>query len=271
MEAHRFRFGVTNGLSGDLTTWTAAARRAEAQGYATFLLPDTTHTPAPLPALSAAAAATTRLHVGTWVLCDPLRDRRVLAWEARSLHELLGHRFELGLGAGRPGAEHDAAALGVAFGSPGERVAKLESTLELIRSQLPDLRVLVAGSRTKTLALAGRFADTVALGWAPDTTAESAAGLIGVLRKAAGARFGEIELAAGLIAVGDAQTPWLTRMGIDPRQLAAQDCVTVLHGTARQMADTLLQRRDRLGLSYLTVPANTADAFAPVVEMLSGR
>ena len=271
MGVHGFRFGVTNWFTGDLATWVSAARRAEALGYATFLLPDTAGTPAPLPALAAAAASTTRLHVGTWVLCDPLRDRRVLSWGARSLHELLGDRFELGLGAGRPGAERDAAALGVPFGSPGERLAKLEATLELVASELPQLRVLVAASGPRMLALAGRHADVVALGWPPDTDTEAAAGRIEVLREAAGERFEELELAAGLIAVGDAETPWLARMGVDPEDLAARNCVTVLRGAPQDMADALLRRRDRLGLSYLTVPANATEAFAPVVELLSGR
>jgi hypothetical protein len=37
------------------------------------------------------------------------------------------------------------------------------------------------------------------------------------------------------------------------------------------MADTLRRRRDTLGLSYLTVPIQSAETFAPVVEMLNGN
>src|SRR5438105_15937929 len=113
MGDHLFRFGLTNGVAGDMASWTSAARRAESLGYATFLLPDTLRTPAPLPALTAAAASTTSLRVGTWVLCDPLRNPRQLAWEAASVQALCGGRFELGIGAGRPDAEADCAALGV--------------------------------------------------------------------------------------------------------------------------------------------------------------
>jgi hypothetical protein len=36
------------------------------------------------------------------------------------------------------------------------------------------------------------------------------------------------------------------------------------------MADTLRRRRDALGLSYLTVPIQSAETFAPVVEILDG-
>jgi hypothetical protein len=36
------------------------------------------------------------------------------------------------------------------------------------------------------------------------------------------------------------------------------------------MADTLLRRRDHLGLSYLTVPYQSVEAFAPVSDLLAG-
>jgi hypothetical protein len=34
-------------------------------------------------------------------------------------------------------------------------------------------------------------------------------------------------------------------------------------GSPREITDTLLRRRDRLGLSYVTVPNASAEAFAP--------
>jgi hypothetical protein len=36
------------------------------------------------------------------------------------------------------------------------------------------------------------------------------------------------------------------------------------------MADTLLRRRDRSGVSYISVNAQFADAFAPVIDLLTG-
>ncbi|HET8582755.1 MAG TPA: LLM class flavin-dependent oxidoreductase [Jatrophihabitans sp.] len=264
-----FRFGVTNGAVGDQKTWTAAARQAESLGYATFLMPDTTRTPAPLPALAAAAAVTNTLHVGTWVLCDPLRNPRQLAWEAAGLQELSGGRFELGIGAGRPDAEADCAALGVPFGSPGERIARLTETLDLLRDRLPGTRIMVAASGPRLLALAARRADIVAFGWAPATDVAAARERIEIVRTAAGHR--DLELATGLVAVGDGEHPWLARMGTDAATLAARGAITVLTGNAREMADELQRRRDALGLSYWTVPAGSVEAFAPVVEALAGR
>jgi probable F420-dependent oxidoreductase len=264
-----------------MASWTGAARRAESLGYATFLMPDTLYTSAPLPALAAAAAATTTLRVGTWVLCDALRNPRTLAWEIASLDQLSGGRVELGLGAGRPGAEHDARRLRMPYGSPGERVDRLAASVPLLRDLLDGdedgfpaaasrVPILIAASRPRLLGYAAQHADIIAFGWPPTTTAEQAQRLIDRVRNAASDRFNDVELAAGLIAVGDAQHPWLQRMGLDPVTLAKDDAITVLAGTPRQMADTLLQRRDNLGLSYLTVPIQSAEAFAPVVELLTG-
>lgn len=278
-----FRFGVTGAEASDLASWTKSAKRAESLGYSTFLLPDTLNTPAPLPALAAAAAVTTTLRLGTWVLCDPLRNPRVLAWEVATLDRLSGGRFELGLGAGRPGAERDAALLGVAYGSPGERVQRLADSLATMRTllggdepgfpgavQQPGVPVLVAASGPRLLAFAARQADIVAFGWPPATTEEQARERVAQVRDAAPERFDELELAAGLIAVGDGDYPWLARMGTDVRTLADAGAVTVLSGTAKQMADALRRRRDALGLSYFTVPAQAAQSFAPVVAELAG-
>ena len=122
MSERKFRFGATAGPVTDADSWAETARRVESAGFDTLLLPDTLYTPAPLVALAAAAAVTTTLRVGTWVLCDSLRNPAMLAWEAATLDRLSDGRFELGLGAGRPDAERDAQVLGVPYGSPGERV-----------------------------------------------------------------------------------------------------------------------------------------------------
>lgn len=276
-----FRFGVTNGGAGDMASWTAAARRAESLGYATFLMPDTTSTSAPLPALAAAAATTATIQVGTWVLSAPLHNPRTLAWEIASLDQLTSGRVELGLGAGRPGAEQDAQRLGVPYGSPGQRVERLAESVALIRHLLAGgedgfpaatspVPILIAAARPRLLRYAARHADIIAFSWPPTTTATQAHALIDIVREAAADRLDRLELAAGLIAVGDQQHPWLERMGLDPATLAATGAITVTTGTPRQMADTLLRLRDDLGLSYLTVPAPSADTFAPVVELLVG-
>src|SRR5256714_13956195 len=82
------------------------ARRAEAAGCSTLLLRDHLvegpflHQLAPLTALAAVAAATTRLRIGTLVLANGFRHPAVLAKEVATLDVPSGGRVELGLGAG---------------------------------------------------------------------------------------------------------------------------------------------------------------------------
>lgn len=66
--------------------WVAKAREAEALGYATLLAPDHFDDQfAPIPALMAAADATTRLRLGSLVLANDFRHPVLLAKEAATL------------------------------------------------------------------------------------------------------------------------------------------------------------------------------------------
>ena len=104
--ARPFRFGVTVPLTADLATWRDQVRRVADLGYSTVLMPDFPQLqPAPGAAL-ALAAALTDVHVGTWVYAAPMRPPWTTAWEAHSLSILTEGRFEMGIGAGRPGIEY---------------------------------------------------------------------------------------------------------------------------------------------------------------------
>ena len=118
MTRRAFRFGAVEALRGPAAVWADGARRLEDDGYATLLTPDTLWTPSPFLALAAAAAATTTLGLGTWVIASPLRRPAEVVREVETLQELSGGRFELGIGAGRPGGEQDAEALGAPWGTP---------------------------------------------------------------------------------------------------------------------------------------------------------
>ena len=83
------------------TDWVERARRVEQLGYSILVVPDhfRDHL-APVPALTAAALATTRLRVGSLVFSNDFRHPAVLAKEAATIDVLSGGRFELGLGRG---------------------------------------------------------------------------------------------------------------------------------------------------------------------------
>jgi probable F420-dependent oxidoreductase len=194
---------------------------------------------APFSALAAAAAVTTRLHVGTLVLDNDFRHPVIVAHEAASLHYLSGGRFELGLGAGWYQPEYEAA--GISFDPPPRRIGRLEEALAVIRGLLDggtvdhagdcyrisglDLgvlpqyegrpRLVVGAGGPRMLGLAARHADTVGLLPAPikgsqdrddplDRLPEALDRKIARLRANGGDRFGELELSTFVtIAITD--------------------------------------------------------------------
>ncbi|MGH2560362.1 MAG: TIGR03621 family F420-dependent LLM class oxidoreductase [Thermomicrobiales bacterium] len=232
-----FRFGVIATRANSGAEWVGSARRAEALGFSTFVMPDgVAYGLSPFPALAAVEAATTTLRLGTYVLANDFRNPVFVAKEAATVDFLSGGRFELGIGAGRPDAVHDNRMLGLLFDRGGVRLARLAESLAIIKAllageratatgpyyavheataaprpiQQPRPPLMVAGSGRRMLELAAREADIVALGFPPDTTEASAAAKIGWMRAAAGARFDQVELNLNLIAV-DGQVPRLVR------------------------------------------------------------
>lgn len=86
----------------------------------------------PLSLLSAVAAATTRVRLGTAALIAPLRNPLLLASQAATVDQLSGGRLILGLGSGAPvpDSEREFAAVGVPFGKRG---ARLDDLVEFCR------------------------------------------------------------------------------------------------------------------------------------------
>jgi alkanesulfonate monooxygenase SsuD/methylene tetrahydromethanopterin reductase-like flavin-dependent oxidoreductase (luciferase family) len=78
------------------------------------------------------AAHTDTLKLGSLVLCDAFRLPALLARQAVSIDHASGGRFELGIGAGSVPDEFPV--FGVGPIEPGERVARLRETLEVIRA-----------------------------------------------------------------------------------------------------------------------------------------
>jgi probable F420-dependent oxidoreductase len=119
--------------SPDAPAWREKARRAEALGYASLLVPD--HFQAqwgPLVAMAVAAEATERLRVGTLVLANDYRNPVVLAKEIATLDLASGGRVELGLGAGWKREDYDAA--GLRFDPPAARIERLAEALRAMKA-----------------------------------------------------------------------------------------------------------------------------------------
>src|SRR5579863_5240375 len=233
----RFRFGAVAGFGRNGPEWAATAQRVEQLGFSTLLCPDVTGMLAPFQALTAAAAATSTLRLGSYVLAAPLRTPGEVAWETASLDVLSGGRFELGVGAGRPAAEHDAARLGRPFGTPAERVSRIEQTLQAVRVryaasdeasgndaargvQQPRPPVLVAGTGPRMLHLAAREADILALGLSPQSTEDDLAAKADQVRSIAGSGFDRLEFNLNIALIGDEIPPYAASwLGADPQAL----------------------------------------------------
>jgi probable F420-dependent oxidoreductase len=144
-----FRFGVINERMTTRQGWVDQARRAEAIGFATFLIRDH-FVPdffgdqfAPLTALMAAADATTTLRIGTLVIDNDYRHPVILAKETATLDLLSDGRFELGLGAGWLQVEYEQA--GMAFEPPSSRIDRMEEAIQVLKGLFADGPFTFAG------------------------------------------------------------------------------------------------------------------------------
>ena len=293
---HRpFRFGVVSGGLTPPDVWVTQARRVEELGYASLLMPDRPSMGgfALFPALAFAAAATTALHVGSYVFCNDYRHPAMLVKEVVTLDQLSGGRFELGLGAGVSG--YDYQQMGLSFESAGTRVSRLEEAILIIKQfftgeevnfsgkyytitgmkarpgsvRQPHPPIIIGSGGKRMLTIAAREADIVAptLKLGPNGVDPTDAPLeekIAWIREAAGERFAELELAQSAygISITDSGAGALAPPGF-PIQMRAM--------STEQAVEHLLEQRERYGFSYIQVFDGQIENFAPVVARLNGK
>lgn len=294
-----------------------AAREAEACGYDTFLLRDHFIPEpfgsqfGPLAALATVAAITTRLRIGTMVICNDYRHPVLLAQEAATLDVLSEGRFELGLGAGFSQPEYDAA--GIPFERPGMRIGRLEEAIACVKAlfadgeatyrgrhyaiglngfpkpvQRPHPPLVLAGALPRMLRLVAREADVAQMqtvdltgGRQVDPGSSRLAGeekaRLDLLREAAGERWPHLELSK-IVTVVTSDHPEQAAAGLARKRGwsgvtpdQVLEMPSVLIGTEDGIAELLLERRERYGFSYYVVGRASMSALAPVVARLSGR
>lgn len=139
MTAH-LPIGINPTVIGvDTAWWVAAAGRAEAAGFNTVWAWDHFVSRGDLSdpllecwtTLTAAAASTDRIHVGSFVANVMNRPPAVLARIVATLADLAPGRVELGIGIGGHPAEHRA--YGLDFPHAAERAARLEEAIAVVR------------------------------------------------------------------------------------------------------------------------------------------
>ncbi len=135
---HRgFRFGVQVSKASTATDWAELARRVEGAGYDVLTMPDHfTDQLAPMPALMAAASATTTLRVGALVFDNDYKHPVVMAKELATMDVLSNGRTEIGLGAGWMISDYEEA--GIQYDSPKVRIDRFIEGLAIIKGVMQD-------------------------------------------------------------------------------------------------------------------------------------
>ena len=306
---HKFRFGIQTSNAPSAEAWAEKARKIESLGFSTLVIPDHFNDQlAPMPAMMAAADATTTLRVGSLVLDNDYKHPLVLAKEAATLDVLSGGRLELGIGAGWMQTDYDAS--GIAYDAPGVRISRFVEGLKIMQGLFADgpvdfdgkfykithhegtpkpiqkpLPILIGGGAKRVLSIAARHAQIVGVNYnleqgtvnratmqtgGADLTAEK----IGWIKTAAGDRFDELELNVTVFVsvVTDDRNAMGERLaagqGTTPAEALASPHTLV--GSVEQIVDDLQERRDRYGFSYITFSGDRFDAMAPVVKKLAG-
>lgn len=308
---HAFRFGIACNAT-TRAELIDQARQAEDLGYATLVFEDhLTKALSPIPAMVAAAEATTTLRVGSYVFGNDFRHPVQLARDAATVDLLTDGRLELGLGTGWTRSDYEQS--GLPLDPPALRVARLEEAVQVLKGawrgepfsftgkhyQISDLtglptpvqhpypRLMIGGGGKRMLSLAASQADIVSVNARTTATggldfmsltAEATAEKIGWIRASAGARFADLEL--NVLVIGATITTdrrraaeeGLRAYGLDKLMTVDQalEMPVSLFGTIDEIADQLVERRERFGFSYIVLMQGMVD-FAPVVARLAGK
>ncbi|QBD82920.1 TIGR03621 family F420-dependent LLM class oxidoreductase [Ktedonosporobacter rubrisoli] len=307
-----FRFAVSAGKATSQEEWAAKARRIEQLGYSTMVIPDhLLRIFAPFSALLAAAQATHTLRIGSYVFNNDFRHPVLLAKEVATLDFLSGGRFELGLGAGYARSEYEQS--GLTYDPASVRIRRLGEAIEVVKRvlaeesasfsgefytinqlngfpkpiQRPHPPLLIGGAGKRILSLAARKANIVGIipkalsdGSGLDFTDSTQAATmqkIEWIRQAAENRFDDLELniLAFQVTVTDDYSQVVQQMSkrFSVKEEEVSDIPHCLIGTVDQISEALQKRREKYGISYITVFdfENTVEALAPVVARLAGK
>jgi probable F420-dependent oxidoreductase len=306
---HPFRFGIQQQSAASGDDWATLARRAESIGYDIFVMPDHLgHQLSPYAALAAVAGATTRLRIGAFVFANDYRHPLILAREAATLDFISNGRFELGLGAGWMTSDYRE--LGMPYDLPPRRIDRLQEAVPIVKRliagetvthegehyhlerasagvppvQKPRPPLAIGAGGPRMLRLAAREADIVGLtpgfsrrGWpmVSGATETATADKVAIVRGAAGDRFEKLELniwlgSAGLAGRGSSLAGSAVAAAAGAAT-AVYSSPYVLYGSLGAVRDRLLRRRDKLGISYYTIPSRAMESMAPLVEALAGK
>src|SRR6201996_6611419 len=266
-----FRFSIGIHSAKSSAALRDKARRLEDAGFDAIHLPDHLGAPAPFPVLTAIAAATTTVRLGTYVLNAGFYKPALLARDAGAVSDLSDGRLDLGLGAGYVREEFEAAEL--PYPTARQRVDHLEHVTTYMKKHLPKVPILIAGNGNRLLTIAAQHADIIGLtGASSGDAADPLAERIEFVRDAAGGRFADLELNLAITAVPSDNSGKpdlaLVRRFVELSDDELLALPSVLSGSPREIADTLRGYREKYGLTSFTFQENHVDTIAKVIPEL---
>jgi probable F420-dependent oxidoreductase len=302
--------GGFTGTADDGKRWRELARQVESWGYDSLTIADHLDEQfAITPALVSVAEATTTLRVGTLVWCNDYRHPLMLAKEAATIDVLSGGRLEFGIGAGWMTTDYEQS--GIQLDSPGVRIDRMAEAITIIKGLFANGPVtfsgnhynirdhegtpkplqnpvpfLIGGGGKKVLTIAAKEADIIGINVAltagkidesagPNATAQATLQKLEWIAEAAGDRYDDLELQTRvhLAVVTDDRFGFaeMVAPALGLSAEAALDSPHALAGTVDELCDQIVERRERFGLSYITIGADSAEAFAPIVARLAGK
>ena len=308
---HRgFRFGVQVSKETTAKGWAELARRTEAAGYDVLTMPDHfTDQLAPMPALMAAASATTTLRVGALVFDNDYKHPVILAKELATMDLLSDGRTEIGLGAGWMISDYEEA--GITYDSPKVRIDRFIEGMAIIRGAMADgpfsfsgehynvtnytgwpkpvqspPPILIGGGGRRVLSYAAREADIIGINGTltagvvgPDAlstmTAQSVDEKVAIVAAAGAHRLNDIEMniRTFFVKVTDDRAKTVqgisSMFGVDEEMIDSSPFALI--GSVDSCIEQLLERRERWGFSYTIVGAENIDECAPIVAALRGK
>lgn len=299
-----FRFGMFAFPDADATAaqWMDQARRAEGEGCSTLLVGDHYVLPTACTArLAMAGAVTTTLRLGSCVYCNDFRHPALLAKEAAELDRLSDGRLELGIGAGWLKDEYDM--IGLPFEAGRVRADRFQEAVGIIRrllvgetvthqgdhyilngyasAALPvqtPVPMFLGGGGPRMTRFAAQHADII--GFDPMSLPEGGKNP----REFGAPAFGEKlkvldEASAGRTDGGPERSIFLFDVArrledlpedswADP-QIVSESPYALL-GDTSEMVDTLLERREKWGLTYYVFVDQDFEVFKPLMAELAG-
>jgi len=303
-----FKFGAKATKAGSAKEWADLAKQAEDLGFVSFQMDDHFGNQlAPVPAIMAAASATSSIKVGPLVAGVDFRNPVVFAKEAATIDLLSEGRFMMALGAGW--LKDDYAIAGIDQDDALTRIERLGEAIDVMRglwgegkfsyagkhytvaevdgkpAPVSDIPILVGGGGEKILSLAAQKADIVGINPKivarsinPKSMATAAADVVdqkvGWVKAAAGDRFDDLELQMQVFvtAVTDDPAPIAENLskafGLPPEVVLQAPYFQL--GTIDSIVENLQGLRERWGISYIAFQQDATAAVAPIVERLAG-